>query len=106
MLGLQELYSDFFLLGKSPLSETYYEICNISPTLYAAQDYIQGHLSHTDPYTVDELGTRLGLDLAFSLKVKWGKTGEPKQLYCSPLYGQRSVAWVCFLVDSTNPPLW
>ncbi|KIV97415.1 hypothetical protein PV10_01170 [Exophiala mesophila] len=106
MLGLQELYSDFFLLGKSPLSETYYEICNISPTLYTAQDYIQGHLSHTDPYTMDELGTRLGLDLAFSLKVKWGKAGEPKQLYCSPLYGQRSVAWVCFLVDAASPPLW
>ncbi|RMD42556.1 hypothetical protein DV735_g2523, partial [Chaetothyriales sp. CBS 134920] len=33
--SLQSLYSDFFLLGKNPLDENVYEICNVSPKVYA-----------------------------------------------------------------------
>lgn len=106
MSGLQELYSDFFLLGKSPLDDSYYEICNVSPMLYATKDYINGHLSHTDPGGIAELSFRLAQECPFDLDVKWGDRGRPKRLYCSPLYGQNSITWICFLVDDQIPALW
>ncbi|KEF53219.1 uncharacterized protein A1O9_10667 [Exophiala aquamarina CBS 119918] len=106
MSGLQELYSDFFLLGKSPLDDTYYEICNVSPMLFATKDYIHGHLSHTGPEGIAELSARLAQASPFDLDVKWGDRGQPKRLYCSPLYGQNSTTWICFLVDHHIPALW
>ncbi|KIX07381.1 uncharacterized protein Z518_02034 [Rhinocladiella mackenziei CBS 650.93] len=104
--GLQELYSDFFLLGKSPLDDTFYEICNVSPLLYAAKDYIHGHLSHTGQHKIAELSTRLAQGSPFNMHVKWGLEGLDKRLYCSPLYGQNSITWICFLVDHRIPTLW
>jgi len=106
MSGLQELYSDFFLLGKSPLDDTYYEICNVSPMLFETKDYIHGHLSHTEPEGIAELSLRLAQEVPFDLHVKWGDRGQPKRLYCSPLYGQNSTTWICFLVDHQIPALW
>lgn len=106
MSGLQELYSDFFLLGKSPLDDTYYEICNVSPMLFATKDYIHGHLSRTEPEGIAELSARLAQESPFNLDVKWGDRGQPKRLYCSPLYGQNSTTWICFLVDHHIPALW
>jgi len=106
MSGLQELYSDFFLLGKSPLDDTYYEICNVSPMLFATKDYIHGHLSHTEAEGIAELSARLAQESPFDLNVKWGDRGQSKRLYCSPLYGQNSTTWICFLVDQHIPALW
>lgn len=106
MGGLQELYSDFFLLGKSPLDETYYEICNVSPMLFDAKDYIHGHLSHTGPEGIARLSAQLAQASPFDLQVKWGERGQSKRLYCSPLYGQNSITWICFLVDHQIPVLW
>ncbi|KIW18862.1 hypothetical protein PV08_03151 [Exophiala spinifera] len=106
MGGLQELYSDFFLLGKSPLDDTYYEICNVSPTVHAAKDYVNGHLSHTGQEAIVEMSERLARGQCFSMKVKWGNQGLGKQMYCSPLYGQNSTTWICFLVDDNIPALW
>ena len=104
--GLQELYSDFFLLGKSPLDDTYYEICNVSPMIYEAKDYIHGHLSRTGQQGLVELSARLAQGSPFSLEVKWGTQGLNKRLYCSPLYGQNSITWICFLVDHRVASLW
>jgi hypothetical protein len=106
MSGLQELYSDFFLLGKSPLDDAYFEICNVSPMLYATKDYIHGHLSLTGQEVIVELSRRLARDSPFNIEVKWGTQGLDKRLYCSPLYGQNSVTWICFLVDHQMPSLW
>lgn len=106
MGSLQELYSDFFLLGKSPLDDTYYEICNVSPTVHAAKDYVNGHLSHTGPEAIVEMSERLAQGQRFSMKVKWGNQGLGKHMYCSPLYGQNSTTWICFLVDDNMPSLW
>ncbi|KAK5047495.1 hypothetical protein LTR84_006592 [Exophiala bonariae] len=106
MSGLQELYSHFFLLAKSPLHDDYYEICNVSPMLHATKEYINGHLSHTDSGGIAELSLRLAQECPFDLDVKWGDRGHPKRLYCSPLYGQNSITWICFLVDDQIPALW
>ncbi|KAK5210530.1 hypothetical protein LTR47_000422 [Exophiala xenobiotica] len=106
MGNLQELYSDFFLLGKSPLDDTYYEICNVSPTVYAARDYINGHLSHTGQQGIVAMSEGLAQGSPFSMKVKWGSKGIDKYVYCSPLYGQNSTTWICFLVDDRMPSLW
>ena len=106
MGGLQELYSHFFLLAKSPLHDDYYEICNVSPMLHATKEYINGHLSHTDSGGIAELSLRLAQECPFDLDVKWGDRGHPKRLYCSPLYSQHSITWICFLVDDQIPALW
>ena len=106
MNGLRELYSDFFLLGKSPLDDTVYEICNVSPKVFAAKDYIHGHLSLTEEQTIMDLSKRLAKDDPFDINVRWGSEGVDKLLYCSPLYGQNSHTWICFLVDDRVPHLW
>ena len=104
--SLQNLYSEFFLLGKSPLDDNCYEVCNVSPKVYEAKEYVDGHLSRTPRLTIERLSANLTLDSPFNMSVNWGTRGEPKQLYCSPLYGQRSVTWVCFLVEPEIPLLW
>ena len=106
MTNLQGLYSDFFLLGKSPLDDDCYEICNVSPKVYEAKEYVDGHLSRTPRKTIDSLSERLTQGSSFTVEVNWGSKAEPKQLYCSPLYGQRSISWICFLVDAQMPLLW
>ncbi|EXJ95116.1 hypothetical protein A1O1_00235 [Capronia coronata CBS 617.96] len=106
MSSLQELYSNFFLLGKSPLDDTYFEICNVSPMLYEAEDYIHGHLSRTGERGLADLSTRLAYGSPFHARVKWGMEGQDKRLYCSPLYGHNSTTWICFLLEPNTPDLW
>ena len=103
--SLQSLYSDFFLLGKSPLDDDCYEIANVSPKVYEAKEYVDGHLSKSPRDTIETLSANLTQDTPFTLSVNWGSRGEPKQLYCSPLYGQSTVTWICFLVDPHVPML-
>lgn len=103
---LQEVYSDFFLLAKSPLDDSFYEICNVSPTAHASKDYVHGHLSHTSPQEIAHLSELLGWDRAFHMVVRWGIKGEEKQLYCVPMFGQSSITWICFLVDMHVGALW
>lgn len=107
--SLQLLYSDFFLLGKSPLDEDTYEICNVSSKLYDSREYIEGHLSRTSPSDKDQLEQRLTQGQSFQMRVKWGAVGEQKQLYCVPLFGRSNVTWVCFLVEEgkwAGMPVW
>ena len=104
--SLQLIYSDFFLLGQSPLDDSIYEICNVSPKVYAGNEYVQGHLSRTPHDVLNDLSAHLSKDSAFSMPVRWGTRGEPKHLYCSPLYGQNSLTWICYLVDGAIPTLW
>lgn len=106
MGGLQELYSDFFLLGKSPLNESYFEICNVSPMLYETQEHIHGHLSHTGPQALGDLSNRLAQGSPFNMPVKWGPQALDKRLYCSPMFTTASITWICFLVDDEMPILW
>ncbi|ETI23907.1 hypothetical protein G647_05714 [Cladophialophora carrionii CBS 160.54] len=106
MSGLQDLYSEFFLLGKSPLDETCFEICNVSPVLYQSKEYINGHLSCTDRQRMAELSSALAQGSPFNMPVKWGLQGVEKRLYCSPMYTANSITWICFLVDHQMPLLW
>jgi len=106
MTGLQELYAEFFLLSKSPLDETFFEICNVSPVLFEAKEYINGHLSRTGQQQLAELSLALAQGSAFDMPVRWGSHGTEKRLYCSPLYTANSVTWICFLVDIQVPLLW
>lgn len=104
--NMQQLYSDFFLLAKSPLEHNFYEICNVSPSIHASKEYIEGHLSRTPIDVIDELSEKLGGESSFTIAVKWGSQGQEKQLYCIPLFGQRSITWVCALVNQDQPLLW
>ena len=106
MSGLQKLYSDFFLLARSPLDDNVFEICNVSPSVYAKSEYITGHLTHTSPAIVQEISERLTTEARFQVEVRWGAEGAGKHLYCVPLFGQRSTTWICLLVDPEMPLLW
>jgi hypothetical protein len=107
MSELQQLYSEFFLLAKSPLDAGYCEICNVSPSVYASKDYVQGHLSHSSRDTITRLSEQLGGETAFDMSVRWGISGDTKQLYCIPLFGQRDLTWICMLVNGERlGPLW
>ena len=106
MSELQQLYSDFFLLAKSPLDAWFYEICNVSPSVYVSKDYVHGHLSHSSRNTITQLSELLAEDTAFDIEVRWGDKGEIKKLYCIPLFGQRDLTWICMLVDMKLGTLW
>lgn len=106
MMNLQILYSESFLLARSPLDDKYYEICNVSPAVYASGEYITGHLSHTAPNVIESMSQRLGGGTRFRMAVRWGTHGIEKWLYCVPLYGQSSITWICVLVDLNMPDLW
>ena len=106
MADLQQLYSTFFLLAKSPLDHNFYEIVNVSPTLFASGEYVNGHLSRTPRAKIVELSGRLGGDSPFSMQVNWGTKAMLLQLYCVPLFGQSSITWVCLLVGQDRPLLW
>lgn len=106
MSELQQLYSDFFLLAKSPLDAGFYEICNVSPLVYVSKDYVHGHLSHSSRDTITRMSELLGGDTAFDIVVRWGIAGDVKQLYCIPLFGQRDLTWICMLVNVKLGALW
>lgn len=106
MANLQELYSDMFVLGPSPLAEDAYEICNVSPRVYESKEYIDGHLSRTAVEDIERLSKCLGGLEPFSMKVRWGSHGEEKRMYCSPLYGGPSITWICYLTNIRQPQYW
>lgn len=109
LASLQVLYSEFFLLGKSPLDEFSYEICNVSPKVHAGREYIEGHLSETSPEDRAYMESKLTQERAFRMRIRWGVIGELRQLYCIPLFGRSNITWVCFLVHEgkwVGLPLW
>ena len=106
MSTLQQLYSESFLLARSPLDDKYYEICNVSPAVYDSGDYVIGHLTHTAPHVVESISGGLAAGIAFRTEVRWGSQGTEKGLYCVPLYGESSTTWICVLVDQHMPVLW
>jgi len=109
LVSLQDLYSDFFLLGKSALDEDSYEICNVSPRVHAAREYLEGHLTKTSPEDKARLEEQLTQEKSFRVRVRWGVVGMLKQLYCIPLFGRSNITWVCFLIEEgkwAGLPLW
>jgi hypothetical protein len=104
MKSLQDLHSHFFLLSKSPLAD-HYEICSVSPMIAASTDWKAG-LSCNTSEVLDHVGEQLDGDEPFTVKVRWGLGGAPKQIYCSPLFMGTSISWVCYLVDEEMGMLW
>jgi hypothetical protein len=104
--SLQQLYSKSFLLARSPLDDKYYEICSVSPAVYASGEYVSGHLTHTAPEVIEGMSESLGAGTPFRITVRWGSHGIEKRLYCVPLCGQNSMTWICVLVDLHMPVLW
>lgn len=100
--SLQDLYSEFFLLGKSPLDEDSYEICNVSPRVHQSREYIHGHLTQTPAADMAHLEEQLTQDRSFRIRVRWGAAGALKQLFCIPLFGRSNITWVCFLVEEAK----
>lgn len=106
---LQGLYSDFFLLGMSPLDESSFEIWNVSPSLNESRDYIDGYLAHISTTEKTYLDLMLTRNTSFVMRIKWGTAGITKLLHCIPLFGRSSVTWICFLVDEgkwAELPTW
>lgn len=99
LASVKQLYSDFILLANPPLAENSWEICNVSPKVYASREFIAGYLARTSATDIAELEKRLTEDTTFCMRVRWGAAGALKQLYCIPLYGRSNVTWICFIVD-------
>jgi hypothetical protein len=104
--GLQVLYSQYFLLASSPLDEQFYEICYISPTVYASGEYISGHLSHMSLSRMNDFAAHLAAGKRFRTTIRWGNEGVEKKLYCIPLIGYQPAPWICMLVDQETPLHW
>lgn len=109
LMTLQHLYSDFFLLGMSPLDETSFEIWNVSPSLHDNREYVDGfsaHMSNTEKVQFDRMLKR---NNSFAMRIEWGATRSIKLLHCIPLFGRSNVTWICFLVEEgkwAELPTW
>jgi hypothetical protein len=99
---LQVLYSEYFLLSCMP----FYEICYISPAVYASGEYDTGHLSYTTVNLMNDLGSHLAAGRRFQATIRWGKKNAKKRLYCVPLVGPEPAPWICVLVDMETPIHW
>lgn len=104
--SLQMLYSQYFLLACSPLNDQFYEICYVSPSLYARGEYVSGHLSRMPLHNIRGFGAQLAAGRRFRRDVRWGNEGIEKQLYCVPLTGRQPPPWICMLVDKDTPIHW
>jgi hypothetical protein len=104
--SLQLLYSQYFLLACSPLNGDFYEICYVSPAVYASGEYVSGHLSHTPFHRLRGFAAHLAAGRRFRATIRWGDKGVEKQLYCVPLMGPQPAPWVCVLVDRETPISW
>lgn len=104
--SLQVLYSQYFLLACSPLNRDFYEICYVSPAVYASGEYVSGHLSHTPFNLISAFGAHLAAGRRFRTVIRWGVQGVKKQLYCVPLMGHQPAPWICMLVDKETPIHW
>ena len=100
--SLQMLYSQYFLLSCMP----FYEICYISPAVYASGDYEMGHLSYTTLNLMNNLGSHLAAGRRFQTTIRWGNKNVKKKLYCVPLIGPEPAPWICILVDKETPVHW
>jgi hypothetical protein len=103
---LQVLYSEYFLLACSPINDQFYEICYVSPSVYASGEYVTGHLTHMSPSKIARFGAHLAEGHRFKTLVRWGNQGLEKQLFCIPLIGQQPVPWLCMIVDKDTPIQW
>lgn len=104
--SLQVLYSESFLLACSPLNGQFYEICYVSPAVYASGEYVSGHLSHTPFNLINDFGAHLAGGRRFRTTIRWGNEGIEKRLYCVPLIGHQHTPWICILVDKETPIHW
>jgi hypothetical protein len=104
--SLQELYSQYFLLACSPLNGDFYEICYVSPSVYASGEFVSGHLSHTPFHRLRGFAAHLAAGRRFRATIRWGEAGVEKQVFCVPLMGQQPAPWICVLVDRETPISW
>ena len=106
MVDLQKLYGDFFVLARTALDDRYFEIHSVSPSLYEKGEYVDGHLTHTNPEVLADFSKSLAEGNRFRSVIRWGSRGEQKQCYCIPIFGELSQTWICMLVGLNEPFLW
>ena len=104
--NLQLLYSEYFLLASTPSNEQFYEICYVSPAVYASGEWVSGHLSHTPAKLISNFASYLAAGRRFSTVMRWGSQGIRKKLYCVPLIGSQPGTWICVLIDRDTPIYW
>ena len=109
LTDLQSLYSNFVLLGRSPLDDASHDICNVSPSVYETRDFVDGYLAWITQEDKLYLEEKLKGCKSFNMRVNWGINGLLKHLYAIPLFGRSNVTWICFLVDNGKQaglPTW
>ncbi|KAI9869712.1 MAG: hypothetical protein M1830_005190, partial [Pleopsidium flavum] len=103
---IKSLYKDYFVLRPSTTDRGYYEISYISRSLFESGEHIDGHLTHTRPEIIEEIGRVLAKGNELAVQIRWGLKGVDKWMYCVPMFGPNLNCWICTLVDGDLPNLW
>ncbi|KAI9817212.1 MAG: hypothetical protein M1827_001325 [Pycnora praestabilis] len=96
---LKSLHRDYFILA--PSRSGFYEISYVSPSIFASQEYVNGHFTHTPEDVVRHLGGGLSRQEPLAIKIRWGEKGVEKEMYCCPMFGPKGQmgCWLCLLTE-------
>jgi len=103
---IKSFYRDYFVLRPSTTERGYYEISYVSRSIFESGEHVDGHLMHTAPEIIEEIGRALARGKELAVQIKWGLKGVDKWMYCVPMFGPKLNCWICSLVDGSLPYLW
>lgn len=84
----------------------FWQINYVSPILAAHLDDVKVSFNHTPPDGMIKLGTVLAGDHEATLSIRWGVNGEPRRIYCCPMFRHVKSCWLCFLTSDSVGDLW
>ncbi|KAI9837076.1 MAG: hypothetical protein M1819_000725 [Sarea resinae] len=102
---IKVLYKDYFVLCPSDESGCF-EISYISPATFQSGDHVDGHLRHTSPEVIHQIGECMARREDAVFKIRWGPLGDDKWMYCTQLLGSGPECWLCILTDTVSPCFW
>lgn len=95
---IKHFHSEYFTLSMaSDEREPFWQISYVSPTLAQRLTDVKASFNHTSPETMNQLGELLVGEVEATLSIKWGVNGEPRRLYCCPMFRKEKTCWLCFL---------